>query len=131
VIVETSALMAILLREPERASFLAAVLADPDPRISAANYVEAGAVVDRLGDPARARMLDDLVTRLRLRIEPVTAEQARVAREAHRDFGRGSRHRAKLNFGDTFGYALAVTTGEPLLFKGDHFGETDVRRALR
>ncbi len=129
-IVETSALMAILLKEPERAAFRAAILADPDPRISAASYVEAGAVVDRLGDPARSRMLDDLIANLGLRIEPVTVDQARTAREAHRDFGRGSGHRARLNFGDTFGYALAATTGEPLLFKGDDFSETDVRRAL-
>jgi ribonuclease VapC len=130
VIVETSALMAILLKEPERETFRAAIAADPDPRISAANYVEAGAVVDRLGDPARSRLLDELVERLGLRIEAVTPDQARVAREAHRDFGRGSGHRARLNFGDTFGYALAVTTGEPLLFKGDDFTHTGVRSAV-
>lgn len=129
-IVETSALMAILLREPERETFLVAIQADPDPRLSAANYVEAGVVVDRLGDPTRSRLLDELVESLGIRIEPVTVEQARTARAAHRDFGRASGNRARLNFGDTFGYALAVTTGEPLLFKGDDFRETDVRRAL-
>ncbi|WP_284292447.1 type II toxin-antitoxin system VapC family toxin [Luteimicrobium album] len=122
--------MAILLGEPEREAFLATIRADPGPRLSAANYVETGAVVDRLGDPTRSRLLDELVESLGLRIEPVTVEQARTARAAHRDFGRGSGHRARLNFGDTFGYALAVTTGEPLLFQGDDFRETDVRRAL-
>jgi ribonuclease VapC len=98
--------------------------------MSAANYVEAFVVAENLHDPVLAAQLDRLIRLLRIEIEPVTAEQAVVARGAYRDFGRRSGHPARLNFGDTFGYALALTTGEPLLFKGDDFTHTGVRAAV-
>jgi ribonuclease VapC len=89
--------------------------------VSAANYLEAAIVIDGSRDPIASRRFDDLLREGGIAIEPVTEEQAKVAREAYRDFGRGSGHAARLNFGDCFAYALAKTTGEPLLFKGDDF----------
>jgi ribonuclease VapC len=80
-------------------------------------------------DPIASRRFDDFVREANLSVEAVTAEQADIARAAFRDFGRGSSHPAKLNFGDCFAYALAKATGEPLLFKGDDFSHTDVARA--
>ena len=84
-------------------------------------------VIDGARDAVASRELDELLTEARARIEPVTAEQARIAREAYRDFGRGSGHPAKLNFGDCFAYALAKSKREPLLCKGDDFVHTDVK----
>jgi ribonuclease VapC len=78
-------------------------------------------VIDGSRDPIASRRFDDLLQEGGIAIEPVTGEQAKVAREAYRDFGRGSGHAARLNFGDCFAYALAKTTGEPLLSKGDEF----------
>ena len=98
--------------------------------MSAVNFVEVAIVIDRRGDPVVSRRLDDLIREASITIEPVTVAQAHLARAAHRDFGRGSGHRARLNLGDCFAYALARTTGEPLLHKGDDFGHTDVRSAL-
>jgi ribonuclease VapC len=77
-----------------------------------------------------SRRLDDLLRVLDIAIESVTEEQARIAREAYRDYGHGSGHPARLNFGDCFAYALARVTGEPLLFKGDDFTHTDITPAL-
>ena len=85
-------------------------------------------MVDGSRDPIASRCFDDFLREAELIIEPVTAEQARVAREAYRDYGRGSGHSARLNFGDCFSYALAKVKNEPLLFKGDDFWQTDVRR---
>jgi len=120
-IVDTSALIAILRNEPE-AAFFAGAIADADScRISAANYLEAAIVIDGSRDPIASRRFDDLVREAGIAIEPVTAEHANIARAAYRDFGRGSGHPAGLNFGDCFAYALAVHTDEPLLFKGDDF----------
>jgi len=128
VIVDTSALIAILRDEPEARAFAVAI-ADADHRsISAANYLEAAIVIDGSRDPIASRRFDDLLREAAIGIEPVTAEQAKVAREAYRDFGRGSGHAAGLNFGDCFAYALAKTTGEPLLFKGDDFLHAGIRR---
>jgi ribonuclease VapC len=107
-----------ILRDEPEARAIAIANAD-HRRISAANYLEAAIVID--GDPIASRRFDDLLREAAIAIEPVTAEQAKVAREAYRDFGRGSGHAARLNFGDCFAYALAKTTGEPLLFKGDDF----------
>ena len=95
-------------------------------RVSAANFVETALVIDGSRDPIASRRFDDLVKEAHIAIEPVTEAQARVAREAYRDFGKGSGHPARLNFGDCFAYALAKTTGEPLLFKGDDFVHTDI-----
>ena len=87
-------------------------------------------MIDASGDPVASRHVDDLMTEAGLAIEPVTAEQARIARAAYRDFGRGSGHPARLNFGDCFSYALAKTARQPLLFKGTEFGHTDIAPAL-
>lgn len=97
--------------------------------MSAASYLEAGIVVDAQGDPVMSRRLDDYMQEARIAIEPVTEEQARIARQAYRDFGKGSGHPAQLNYGDCFAYALAKVTGEPLLFKGDDFVHTDLTAA--
>lgn len=128
-IVETSALVAIVFQEQETAAFTSAIARDVDPRMSAASYFEAGIVTDAYRDPVLSRRLDEYVREAGIAIEPVTEEQARVAREAYRDFGKGSGHPAQLNFGDCFGYALAKVTGEALLFKGDDFIHTDVAPA--
>ena len=124
-IVDASALVAILTQEPERKSFLKALAREP-ARVSAATYLETGIVVDRRRDPVISRQLDDLMNEADLTIEPFTPEQAQLARAAYRDFGKGSGHPAGLNFGDCFSYALAKDCGESLLFKGDDFIHTDV-----
>ena len=129
-IVDTSALIAILRDEPEGAACAEAIEAAPCRRISAASFVEAAIVIDGSRDPVASRRFDDLVKEAQLGIEAVTESQARIAREAYRDFGRGSGHPARLNFGDCFAYALARATGEPLLFKGDDFVHTDIAPAL-
>jgi ribonuclease VapC len=125
VIVDTSALIAILYAEPEADQFIN-LINNSEPKLSAANYVETGAVIDRAGDPVASRELDDLLTLGEVRIEPVSEYQARIARQAYRDFGKGSGHPAQLNFGDCFSYALAKTADEPLLYKGDDFNHTDI-----
>src|SRR5215475_5273348 len=130
-IIDTSALIAILRDEPEAAACAEAIEAAPHRRISAANFVEAAIVIDSSRDPVASRRFDDLVKEAQLVIEPVDEVQARIAREAYRDFGRGSGHPARLNFGDCFAYALARVTGEPLLFKGDDFSHTDIAPVLR
>ncbi len=127
-IVDTSALIAILRNEPEARAFAIAIADAEGRRISAANYLETAIVIDGSRDPIASRRFDDLVREAEISIEPVTAEQAQVAREAYRDFGRGSGHPARLNFGDCFAYALAKTSGEPLLFKGDDFLHAGIRR---
>src|SRR5262252_976886 len=98
-------------------------------KISAANYLETAVVIDASRDPVASRRFDELVDIAELRVEPVTYDQARIAREAYRDFGRGSGHKASLNFGDCFAYALAKSAGEALLFKGNDFGHNDVTPA--
>jgi len=128
-IIDTSAIVAILRQEPEARRFAEAIEAAPVRRISATTYVEIGAVIDGARDPVASRLVDELLARAGIIIEPVTAAQARIAREAYRDFGKGSGHAAGLNFGDCFAYALAKATGEPLLFKGDDFSHTDVAAA--
>jgi ribonuclease VapC len=129
-IVDSSVIVAILREEPEAPSYLQAIEQSNVPRISAANYLEAAVVVDSNRSPMLSRRFDDLISASNMVVEPVTQEQARIAREAYRDFGRGSGHPARLNFGDCFAYALAKTSGEPLLFKGEDFTQTDVRSAI-
>lgn len=128
-ILDSSALLAILKREPEWEDFLQALSAG-SVSMSAANYLEAGIVADRAPDRRLGRTMDALLEGAGVQIEPVTVHQARIARAAHRDFGRGSGHPARLNVGDCFAYALAVDRREPLLYKGDDFIHTDVRSAL-
>ncbi len=126
-IVDTSALIALLRAEPDAPRFAKALAASGvGKQISAANYLEAAIVIDGARDPIASRRLDELMTKAGIAIVPVTAEQAAIARAAYRDFGKGSGHPAGLNFGDCFAYALAKATGEPLLFKGDDFGHTDI-----
>jgi ribonuclease VapC len=129
-IVDTSALIAILKREPEWSGLSEMLDSTKSPRISAANYLETSIVVDGWKNPKLSRELDELVERFDIRIEPVTAEQAKVARQAYRDYGKGSGHLARLNFGDCFSYALARDKREPMLWKGDDFGYTDIRSAM-
>jgi ribonuclease VapC len=129
-IVDASAVLAVLRDEPDAAVFAAAIGGSASPRISAANFVEAAIVVDRGRSPIATRRFDEFIDKARLAIEPVTEAQARIAREAYRDFGKGSGHPAQLNFGDCFAYALAKEKGEPLLFKGTDFSLTDVPRVL-
>lgn len=129
-IIDTSALVAILRQEPDAQTFADAIAGARHRRMSAASFVEAAAVIDGSRDPVASRRFDDLVREVAIVIEPVTAEQARIARDAYRDFGKGSGHRAQLNFGDCFSYALARATGEPLLFKGHDFSHTDVTPAI-
>jgi ribonuclease VapC len=130
VILDTSALIAILRAEPEASACAEAIASAGVRRLSATNYVEVGAVIDRAGDAIASRRVDELLAAAGIEIETVTAGQARIAREAYRDFGKGSGHPAGLNFGDCFSYALAKALGEPLLFKGDDFQRTDITSAL-
>ena len=126
-VIDTSALVAIMLDEPERRSFNEKIETDPVRLLSAASFVETTLVIEtRLGE-AGGREFDLLLHRAAVEIVPVDADQAEIARRALRQFGRG-RHPAGLNFGDSFAYALAKTRGEPLLFKGTDFALTDVPR---
>src|SRR3984885_1590298 len=99
-------------------------------RISAANSLGAAVAIDASRDPVASRRFDELVDTADLQVEPVTHDQARIARDAYRGSGKGSGHKARLNFGDCFVYALAKATGAELLFKGDDFGHTDIASAL-
>jgi ribonuclease VapC len=125
VVIDTSAVIAILRMESEAARLAEAIEADASRLMSAATLVETGLVIESRYGAAGGRELDVLIAKAALSIEPVTAEQADVAREAWRRYGKG-RHSAALNFGDCFSYALAKATGEPLLFKGSDFTQTDV-----
>jgi ribonuclease VapC len=127
-IVDASAIIAILRGENDGPDLARALEQAPIRRISAATYVEAAVVTDSNRDPVLSRRFDDLLRDSEIIIEPVTQEQAEIAREAYRDFCKG-RHRAGFNFGDCFAYALAKATGEPLLFKGDDFCHTDIEPA--
>jgi len=130
VIIDTSALVAILRAEEDAREMAHAIERAESRRISAASYLEAAVVIDGSRDPVASRRFDELVSAADLIVEPVTHEQARIARDAYRDFGKGSGHKAGLNFGDCFAYALAKATGESLLFKGDDFGHTDIAPAI-
>ena len=130
-IVDSSALVAILKREPQGPAFSATLEAEQDAKMSAATYLEASIVIDKLRDPTLSLLLDDVIERARISIEPLTASQARIARQAYRDYGKGSGHAANLNFGDCFSYALAREKREPILYNGDDFIHTDLRSALK
>ena len=128
-ILDTSALAAIFFGEPELELYTQVIHDAEHCRISAANFVELSMVVEGQIGPEAGRQCDTFFRRAEIVIEPVTVEQAHLARQAFLDFGKG-RHPAKLNFGDCFAYALAKATGEPLLFKGGDFSKTDVRAAV-
>ncbi len=124
-VIDTSALVAILRDEPERRSFNEKIEADPMRLMSVVSFVETALVIEaRLGE-AGGRELDLLLHRAGIDVMPVDIDQAEIARQAFRKYGRG-RHPAGLNFGDCFAYALVKTTGEPLLFKANDFGQTDI-----
>jgi ribonuclease VapC len=127
-IVDTSVIIAVLRDEPEAAELREALGRPQVRRMSAVSYVEAAVVVDSNRNPVLSRRFDDLLSDVQIAVEPVTLNQARIAREAYRDFGKG-RHRAGLNLGDCFAYALAKEKGETLLFKGKDFCHTDVEPA--
>jgi ribonuclease VapC len=120
-IIDTSALVAILAGEPEAAAFMAAIANASAASISAATYLETGIVIDSRNNPALSRAFDDLLVANGISVEPVTPAQAKLAREAYRDFGKGSGHKAGLNFGDCLSYALAADSRRPLLYKGEGF----------
>ncbi len=110
---------------------MSAALVDADRAvISAANYLEAAIVIDGERNSRASANFDALFARYAVEIVPVTPSQARLARQAYRDFGKGSGHPAKLNFGDCFAYALALESGEPLLYKGNDFAEAGVARVV-
>jgi ribonuclease VapC len=130
VIIDTSALVAVIALEPEAPLFATAMDRAEVLRISAGSYVEAAIVLNRRRDPALDGKFEAMMNDVGFVVEPVTPEQARIARQAYRDYGRGSGHPAQLNFGDCFSYALARDKREPILFKGDDFIHTDLRSAL-
>lgn len=127
-ILDTSALVAILYREPEAVNFTQLIHDADACRISVANYVELSLVIESQLGPTGLRQADAFFRRAGIIIEPVTVDHGELARQAFLDFGKG-RHKAELNFGDCFSYALAKATGEPLLFKGSDFALTDIEAA--
>ena len=126
---DSSAIVAVLRAEKDAAEYAKAVESAAKCRISAVNYVEAAVVIDNSRDPVASRRFDDFFRASRIAVEVVTPKQAELARQAYRDFGKG-RHKAGLNFGDCFAYALAKEVDEPLLFKGDDFRHTDIEGAI-
>jgi len=130
VIVDTSALIAILNNEPDADRYIEALGSAETASCSAGTYLEAAIVIDGQANPVLGVRFDELIADGKIEITPVAREHAYIARHAYRDFGKGSGHPARLNFGDCFAYALARTSREPLLFKGDDFSHTDVASAL-
>jgi ribonuclease VapC len=124
-VVDTSALVAILRREPERRAFIEAIEAADTRLMSVATFVEISIVVEARHGAEGLRDLDHFINRAGIELVAVDAEHGTLARGALSRFGKGQ-HRAGLNYGDGFSYALAISTGEPLLFKGDDFVHTDV-----
>ncbi|MDE2982261.1 MAG: type II toxin-antitoxin system VapC family toxin [Gemmatimonadota bacterium] len=124
-IVDSSAVLAILFDEPDARRHAAAIMGAHPCRMSVANVLEASIALERRGGEPAAQDLDTLLQRAEIELVPVTVEHLEEARRAWRRFGKGN-HPAALNFGDCFAYALARTTGEPLLFKGNDFSRTDV-----
>jgi ribonuclease VapC len=128
-ILDSSPLIAILAEEPDAELYIQAISHAPRCRISAGNFIELAIVIESQFGVEVAQQCDALFRRIGIVIEPVTVEQAHLARQAFHDFGKG-RYGAGLNFGDCFAYALAKLTGEPLLFKGNDFKQTDIVPAL-
>src|SRR2546429_4742558 len=124
-VIDTSAVLAIMQREPERRIFLEAIEAADSTRMSVASFVESSIVIESRYGAEGLRDLDRFISRARIELIPVDTEQGQLARSAFSRFGKG-RHRAGLNYGDCFSYAAAISFGEPLLCKGDDFIHTDV-----
>jgi ribonuclease VapC len=129
-IVDTSAIVAIVLEEAGSDELKSALGQSVSSRMSAATYVELCAVMHRRGRPEIDRDVDRLLVAFGIEIEPLDADQARVAAHAYRDYGRGSGHPARLNLGDSYSYALAAVSGETLLYRGEDFVHTDLRSAI-
>jgi ribonuclease VapC len=129
-VIDSSALLAIILDEPEVEEFVSIVAKAKIVRLSAASYVEASIVLTMRGRPQRQSSLNDYIQRYEIQIEPVTVEQAKLASEAFSAYGKGL-HNARLNYGDCFTYALAKAMREPLLFKGNDFTKTDLEPAVK
>ena len=129
-IVDTSAIVAMLQLEPEATAMLRLLSKQGGAIMSAASYLESGIVIDAAKNPKASANLDALIRELRIDIAPVTAEQARIARQAYRDFGKGSGHPAQLNFVDCFAYALAMERGDKLLYKGDDFAHAGLEKLV-
>ncbi len=129
-IVDSSAIVAIVWAESEAEEFIAAIVNSDKASMSAANYLEASIVVDRDRNPTVSARLDATLNQLEIDIAPITASQAKIARQAYRDFGKGSGNPANLNFGDCFAYALAMESGEKLLYKGDDFTHAWLERLV-
>lgn len=128
-IVDTSALVAIALDEADADRILSILMTAASPRISAANLLETYLVIDRRRNARATALLDAIVARVALVVEPVTDAHVEIGRDAFARYGKGSRHGARLNYGDCFAYALARQLDEPLLFVGDDFARTDLARA--
>jgi ribonuclease VapC len=128
-VIDTSALVAVLFDEPEAAAFRLAIERDPVRLVSAGSLLETALVAESRVGNAGGQALDLAVHRAHIQVMSVDAEQVEVARQAYRTYGKG-RHPAGLNFGDCFAYALSRVSGEPLLFKGNDFAQTDVERAV-
>ncbi len=129
-IIDTSAIVAIVRGEPAARRCLDRMFETQDRRISAANLLETYMVIDGAGVPEQSATLDATISDLQLVITPVSPEQIEIAREAFRRFGKGSGQGARLNFGDCFAYALAKFRNEPLLYIGNDFSQTDITPAL-
>ncbi len=128
-VIDSSAIIAILSNEPEAIQFAQAIQTDNVRLLSAATFLEAAIVIEaRYGLPGGDK-LDEFISAAQIRIESVTPNQASTARLAYRTYGKG-RHPAALNYGDCFAYALAIQSDEPLLFKGDDFGQTNVKTVV-
>ncbi len=126
-VIDTSALLAILQDEPERRAFNEAIESADTRAVSAASFVEISIVIESRYGPDGIRDFDLFLSKAEIKLVPVDSEQAFVARQAFRQYGKG-RHSARLNFGDCFSYALAKSLGEPLLFKGEDFSKTDLEK---
>jgi ribonuclease VapC len=130
VVIDSSAIIAILFDEPEAPAFLSQIASAEVCRISTASLVEIGIVLRRDGTARRRTALNEMLRLFFIKIEPVTEQQAYIALDAYDRFGKGTGHPAGLNYGDCFSYALAKQAGEPLLFKGDNFTRTDLEAKI-
>jgi ribonuclease VapC len=129
-IVDSSALVAILKGELEAGTLFGKLESSIGRSVlSAASYFETSIIIDRDKAPEKRARLDQLIDDTEIEIAPVTANQARIARQAYQEFGKGNGHPARLNFGDCFAFALATERNDALLFKGDDFSHTGIRRA--
>ncbi|MFY9740706.1 MAG: type II toxin-antitoxin system VapC family toxin [Candidatus Sulfotelmatobacter sp.] len=128
-VIDTSALVAILRQESGAESLLSLLTAASSRRISAASLLETAIVIEAKSGERGGEQLDLFLARAQIEVEPVTSEHVRIARKAWRRYGKGTGHAVRLNFGDCFSYALAHCLGEELLYKGKDFDQTDVARS--